>query len=240
MVYCLELADGSSTLLFAPEITSIVVLALAAGLLYTRRTRAAVLVALTMVCGTAVASEVPQSGSDIDQLIWRQPRFDAINASYILLRTAGHQIDYGAILNDFDPTKSGHSLSEVAQHLDRFGMHGTFRQCTLADLPQLQLPILTLQEDPQSGGKSYLLLCAVNRHSVDVINARYVVSSKMSIDRFRREWSGIVFVRGPTGFGRLRTALALILPGVFVLLCGRWWAGRFQPNRHSSDMQTGG
>jgi predicted double-glycine peptidase len=241
MVYCLESADSSSTLPFAPEIASIVVLMLAAGLLYTRRSKgsgaAAVVFSLVVGCGTVSASDTPEARSQLDRLIWRQPGFDAINASYILLRTAGYQVEYGAILNDFDTTKSGHSLREVAQYLDRFGLRGTFRQCTLGDLPQLQLPILTLREDPQGRGKSYLLVCAMNDRSVEIVDARYVVSSTMSIDRFRREWSGIVFVRGPTDFDRLRTIFALIVPGVVVLLCGRWWAGRLRPARRSSELQ---
>jgi len=178
------------------------------------------------VMGASTASATEATSLSANQLLWRQRQFDAVNASYIILRLEGHNVDYVDVLNNIGTPSPGLSMSDVVLELQKFGLYGTIRKVTPKDLMQLPLPVMTIMENPETGDRHFALICGGNGEVIYLVDAGVAVWQPISIDKFRTRWSGIVYVPGSSTIEKVLGIIPLLMPGFFLGFLIRWWRAR--------------
>ncbi len=194
-------------------------------------TSALVAIFLMAITGSATAETIRTP----DAKIWRTAERDGVNCLYLLLRLHGHAVRYDELESTVTPGSRQVSLLTLMEVARDFDLPFTPKRCSPSDLAKLPSPMIAHINDVRHGGGRFILVYNVPQNAngkFGVIEAGTAKLNELSVDRFRRSWSGLVLIRD-------RQALSWQLVwavNLFVLGGYSWWRSRSIPVR--SRMQS--
>jgi ABC-type bacteriocin/lantibiotic exporter with double-glycine peptidase domain len=117
------------------------------------------------------------------------------------------------------------SLGDLAKAARRLGFDLVPAKLTMVELANLGVPAVILFEEMDVGRGRFHLLVALSSSHVHLVNGQFMVRGEiMTIDRFRRSWTGFALVpRQDPGWSRriLVVMTAAFLAGALVWISGR-------------------
>jgi hypothetical protein len=123
--------------------------------------------------------------------IWRTTSHDGVNCLYLELSVLGHPVDYQQLEAAVQPQRGSVSLRALQQVARRHGVPMRIRQCSPDRLESLPMPVIAFLDEPRGGGR-FVLVCRLDKQRCDLIVGSTATYSEVSIDDFRRDWSGFV------------------------------------------------
>jgi len=233
---------GSGSLLGAGS----VVFWLFAGLVWWGRRRrqgrdvhrvAAVMSALvTIFLAAAPGFAATETTPTPDEKIWRTVERDGLNCLYLLLRQDGHAVRYEELRSTLNPDSRQVSLLTLTEVARDFGMPLAVKRCSPSDLATLSSPMIAHVYNVRTSAGGFMLVFHAPQDAdgkFGVIEPGTARIINLTVDEFRRAWSGLVLVPDGRGAGwQLAWAANLfLLAGYF------WW--RSQNTRRKGRIQIG-
>jgi hypothetical protein len=130
-----------------------------------------------------------------DQAPWRCPERDGVNCLYLQLRLLGYAGTYEAVGTAVPGGAERANLSGLAQAARRLGFALVPAKLSVAELACLASPTVILFEETELGQGRFHLLVEVSPTQVSLVDGGIVTrGERMSIDRFRRSWTGFALV----------------------------------------------
>jgi predicted double-glycine peptidase len=187
-----------------------------------RKSGAAVsLVALAILASPSQLLAVETAVQDPDRFggeAWRSSENQAANCLYLELSVLGHPVDYSKVKAALAPGRKPISLADLKGAASRLGCRMQVRRSNPAGLARLPMPVIAQMSDREGRGSLAVIidLDATNCRLIDGTNA---LLSEISIDDFRRQWSGFVLAASPP---RDQTLLAITFCSVVVAAYSFW------------------
>jgi hypothetical protein len=189
-----------------------------------------------------VAGEVQQ-----DSVRWRCPQRDGVNCLYLQLRMMGYNGNYEQLVTAMPGGVEQANLHELAQAAQRLGFPLVPVKASAAELAKAPLPVLVLCEGLGRDSGRFHLLLGFSPSKVHLVDGAFITRYELiSIDRFRREWTGFALIPQPRSRwpGRyLGAALGSVVALVLYTLAtrvARWrmWARPAAPRRESTSPEV--
>lgn len=170
----------------------------------------------------AEASSAP--GDDF--ACWRCPERDGVNCLYLQLRLLGYTGTYEEVVAAVPGGAEQASLSGLAQAARRLGFVLVPAKLTVAELDNLRLPTVILFEETEFGRGRFHLLVELLPSEAGLVDGAFITLSieRMSIDRFRRGWTGFALV--PQLTSQWPRRVFLMASGALLAGTGIWLARR--------------
>jgi hypothetical protein len=166
----------------------------------------------------------PQSANG--NIIWRTPSHDAINCLYIFLRFHNIDVDYLDLLNRLPPTDQGTTIVDLCNLSHHYGFPAAIAKWTPDRLEKGSLPVITHMTNRLDEGGTYVILLARKQNTCFVITGDSAAIETISMDMFRRHWSGYVLTLD-NGCSRVTTIVGVCATIVLALYtCMRLLLGR--------------
>ena len=163
------------------------------------------LLLLSATQGEAVGSAVDQS--------WRSGANDGRNSLYVLAQSIGKDVAYGQLTSFISVPSSMRELQEGAVEV---GITLRAERCGPRQLADMPMPAIVHLRDYRTGEANFALVYRVRELGVGVFDGSSSTISELSIDEFRRRWSGIALVRGEPRSYWIAFLGAAVLAAVFV------------------------
>lgn len=125
-------------------------------------------------------------------IIWRTPSHDAINCLYVFLRFHNIDVDYLDLLNRLPPTDQGTTIVDMCNLCRHYGLLAAIAKWTPDRLEKGSLPVITHVTNRLDEGGAYVILLARKKNTCFVITGDSAAIETISMDTFRRHWSGYV------------------------------------------------
>jgi predicted double-glycine peptidase len=217
--YMLEVAPPRGGWLAAAVAAAWACFALAAFVRVRRATRGrpqlAVVVAL-IVLGCAGAANGGPLGKG-DEGTWRQPDHDGVNCLYLQIKALGVPVRFEALEDrlrrgrDHDPN----TLLDLKRAAQACGARLAIRTCGPRELAALPMPAIVLLEELR-GDKEFALIYRMDDRGCGLVEGSTAALTEMSIDDFRRRWSGLALVPDLTPRpGTKEVVLGLVAIGTY-------------------------
>lgn len=131
--------------------------------------------------------------------IWRRPEADGLNCLFVLMQLYGVAVSYQELQATFELHKSPEhpaaiSLLDLRNIASQYGLRVDLVRSSPGEELYDLLPAVTLLSSPRNGRGEYALLfeTCVASDEVQIMHGGFVWLGRLSQDRFRRDWSGIV------------------------------------------------
>jgi hypothetical protein len=173
----------------------------------------------------------PDPGAD-----WRTSDQVAVNCLYMFLRSRDVAIDYAALQAAMPRSAHGTAFVELRNASAHYGVGGHIRKCMPDDLTQKLLPLIVFMDRSKNDG-DYALLIWKTQQAAALITG-YGTYKELSIDDFRRAWSGYVLLPNSPGFsgvglasltGLVAYACLRMLPQFLLLLTKKFRRAHMSP-----------
>ncbi len=127
---------------------------------------------------------------------YRTPEYDGMNCLYLQLRLLGCPLDYETYRKTHHNPPTSVSLNSLANIADQFGVSLVPVKLTYLQLWQCEQPIIVYVEEEELGHGRFMLFLSANldQEHVEVIDGASIVHRRMTIDQFRRHWTGYALV----------------------------------------------
>lgn len=187
------------------------------------RVVAFVLVISLSSCKTAISDDDVRHEIRLFTEEWRSPTNDAGNCVYIQLRVLGRKVDYATVHGMFRDGSDHPSLVSIRDALRRFGLDTRIVRCAPTELARMPMPVITYLHGDREGG-GFAIIHHVGEDRCGLVIGATATLEEVSIDRFRRDWCGLV-VAPQTTTNQRRPAFfaSLILLGVYGCFLGTFW-----------------
>ena len=152
---------------------------------------------------------------------WREPRRDAVNVLYLLLRHCGMTCSYQTVSKALGDDVEKHSFLEIRNAATTFGLKTRVYRCSPTFLASLEVPVVIHMEgNVQTDGRFGVLWPGPNESEQDVVSGSTLQLATYTTDKLLRNWDGLILYP-ERQVARKEYALAVCL---FVALAGvRCW-----------------
>lgn len=176
----------------------------------------------------AMATLAATGRSQLSTASWRSPMACGANCVYLLLSAHGVPIDYETAMGEVDVTPRGSTLHDLATACSRLGLAVESVQTSPRYMATLALPIV-VHLDHWTGSINrighFVLLLDYDEivGTAEYLDPMSLLLRRVSIDVFRREWSGFALIPTVTSRSSLATSGWLLVSG---FVCAMAWGGR--------------
>lgn len=127
---------------------------------------------------------------------YRTPEYDGMNCLYLQLRLLGYSLDYETYRKTLPTLPITVSLDSLANDADRFGVSLVPVKLTYIELTQSKQPIIIYFEEEALGNGRFMLFLSASpdQQHVELIESATIVHRRMTVDQFRRYWTGYALV----------------------------------------------
>ena len=147
---------------------------------------------------------------------WRTPDRDGLNALYLFLSCCGAEASY----DDLSASRKATTFADLKAIANDFSVATKIVQATPQAMTGRNLPAIVLMDlDGANRGSTFCVVVANGGKSVRLVQGGSVVMHDMSIDEFRRNWTGVAMIATPPSF-RSGDWLWVLAGGVV------WFSGR--------------
>jgi len=164
-----------------------------------------------------LAACAPQAARLQPPSVWRAPERDGINCLYVLSHIARRDLAYEGLVSATRGRRSARmDIAEVRDIAGGVGLPLTISRRSPHELTDEILPVIAHGDNPEVGYGTFVILIARSGSYWLLIRGDTVGIEKVSMDDFRRNWSGFVLERRRPSF---RTAAMRSL-GIGLLAVG--------------------
>jgi ABC-type bacteriocin/lantibiotic exporter with double-glycine peptidase domain len=179
----------------------------------TRGLRAGLLLVAFCSTTTTVSAAVPEPspGKEVSLADWRSSSNDGVNCLYLQLAILGYAVDYPRVREAIYPGQGEVSIATLRDAATRCGLRMRIVRCNVEELKRMPKPVITYLHDDRKGG-TFVLLNHLGEQKCGLILGSTVSLEEMSIDQFRRDWSGVALIPdSPHGGWRNSIAISFVL-----------------------------
>lgn len=175
--------------------------------------------------GGSASGEVTRDATDT-VTFWRTARCCGLNCLYVMLGVHGHQVSYSKLEEILDIGPRGSNLLDLRKAATRFGIRTEVVRAAPRDLERIRLPAIAHLERTAQGDEGHFVLVVEYRSkAITILDGTTALRRELSMDEFRRMWSGHLLTIRDNRSPWARPLLASLGLGV-VALIGSWARGR--------------
>lgn len=176
-------------------------------------------ITMGLICASAASGQNTREGilgEEGQGLIWRNRESDAINCSYLFLRLYGLSVDYSE-LRRLSPPIAGATFLNIREICRGFGLPVVVAKWSPQRLKTTKYPVIAHISDRLDRGGEFVLVVAANDDTCYIVRGSSVTIDSVSMDSFRRHWSGYVAVIDENHGHRLAVAIiCTVIASVYV------------------------
>jgi ABC-type bacteriocin/lantibiotic exporter with double-glycine peptidase domain len=169
-----------------------------------------------------MGTDAPMPIPDPAELV-RTPRNDGLNCLYLILRLFEKPPRYEDLRAALAPGPDGNNLAEIRTAARSAGLKTRVVKSTPDALRRGPFPMIAALDDPAENSGRFVLLVGLAEDKCILIDGGYALLKQVTIDDFRRNWSGYVLVAEP---GSRATAYVSVGVGVVALAAYGAWLRR--------------